>query len=175
MFQADQVTQPLHSQPGKEKVPEFSCSIQRSGVINNVVVDVFPVRVGGNDKRIFALGKPHCQLIAHLVGLLCGDFSGLERLTNLIGDHIIFLSAPCGKFVLPLGQHKLFVCGQRAALVAADQLSPVRFVRILRIVRAAYQAGRNRLALVLVQRDQTCCSQSDHLPAKRKCRTVAAF
>ena len=135
---------------------------------------MFPVRVGGNDKRILALGESHCQFVAYFVGFLCGDFSGLERLTNLIGDHIIFLSAPCGKFVLPLGQHKFFVCGQWATLVAADQLSPVRFVRILRIVRAAFQAGRNRLALVLVQRNQTCCSQFYHLPAKRKCRTMAA-
>ena len=139
-----------------------------------MIVDVFPVRVGGNDKCIFALGKAHCQFVAHLVGLLCGDFSGLERLPYLISDHIIFLSAPCGKFVLPLGQHKFLVCGQRAALIAVDQLSPVRFVRILRIVRAAFQAGRNRLALVFVQRDQTCCSQFYHLPAKRKCRTMAA-
>ena len=115
-----------------------------------MVVDVFPVRVGGNDKRIFALGEAHCQFVAHLVGFLGGDLTGLERLPNLIGDHIIFLSASCGKFVLPLGQHKFFVCGQWAALVAADQLSPVRFARILRIVRAAFQAGRNRLAFVLV-------------------------
>ena len=135
---------------------------------------MFPIRVSGNDKCIFALGEAHCQLIAHLVGLLCGDLTGAKRLPNLIGDHIIFLSASCGKFVLPLGQHKFFVCGQWAALVVADQLSPVRFVRILRIVRAAFQAGRNRLALVFVQRDQTCCSQFYHLPAKRKCRTMAA-
>ena len=108
---------------------------------------MFPIRVSGNDKRIFALGKAHRQFVAHLVGFLGSDFTGAERLPDLIGDHIIFLSAPGGKFVLPLGQHKFFVCGQWAALVAADQLSPVRFVRILRIVRAAFQAGRNRLSL----------------------------
>ena len=139
-----------------------------------MVVDVFPVRVSCNNKRILALGESHRQFIAHLVGFLGGDLSGFERLSNLIGDHIIVLSAPSGKFILPLGQHKFFVCGQRAALVAADQLSPVRFVRILRIVRAAFQAGRNRLTLVFVQRNQTCCSQFYHLPAKRKCRTMAA-
>ena len=96
-----------------------------------MVVDVFPIRVSGNDKRIFALGEPHRQFVAHLVGFLGGDLSGAERLPYLIGDYIIFLSAPSGKFVLPLGQHKFFVCGQRAALIAADQLFPVRFVRIL--------------------------------------------
>jgi hypothetical protein len=108
-----------------------------------MIMNVFPVRVCGNDKRILAFGETHCQFVAHLVGFLGGDLSGLERLTNLIGDHIIFLSAPSDKFVLPLGKHKFFVCGQGAALIAADQLSLVRFVRILRIVRAAFQAGRN--------------------------------
>ena len=78
------------------------------------------------------------------------------------------------QLILAFGEHKFFVCGQGAALIAADQLSLVRFVKILRIVRAAFQAGRNRLALVFVQRDQTCCSQFYHLPAKRKCRTMAA-
>ena len=139
-----------------------------------MIMNMRLINMGRNNKSMFPLGKAHRQFVAHLVGLLCGDLSGLERLTNLIGDHIIFLSAPCGKFVLPLGQHKFFVCGQWATLVAADQLSPVRFVRILRIVRAAFQAGRNGFSLVFVQRDQTCCSQFYHLPAKRKCRTMAA-
>ena len=122
-----------------------------------MIVDVFPVCVGGNDKSVFALGKPHGKFIAHLVGFLGGNLTGFERLSNLIGDHIIFLYAPSDKFILPLGKHKFFVCGQGAALIAADQFSLVRFVRILRVVRAAFQAGRNRLALVFVQRNQTCC------------------
>ena len=66
---------------------------------------MFLVRVGGNDKRIFALGEAHGQFIAHLVGFLGGNLAGLERLPNLIGDHIIFLPASCDKFVLSLGQH----------------------------------------------------------------------
>ena len=114
-----------------------------------MIVNVFPVRVSGNDKRILTLGKPHGKLITDLVGFLGSDLSGLERLPNLIGNHVTFLSAPSDKFILPFGQHKFFVCGQGTAFVTADQLSLVRFVRILGIVRAAFQAGRNRLALVL--------------------------
>lgn len=127
-------------------------------------MNVFPVRVGCNDKRILAFGETHCQLITHLVGFLGSDLSGLERLPNLIGDHVTFLSAPSDKFILPFGQHKFFVCGQWAALIAADQLSLIRFVRILRIVRAAFQAGRNRLAFVFVQRDQPCCGHPKSPP-----------
>ena len=129
-----------------------------------MVVDVFPVRVGGNDKRIFALGKPHCQLIAHLVGFLCGDFTGLKRLPYLIGDHIIFLSAPGGKFVLPFGQHKFFIHRQRTTFVAANQFAMLSLIGILYIVCTAFQTGRNRLAFVFVQRDQPCCGHPKSPP-----------
>ena len=139
-----------------------------------MVMDVVTVRVRCHHKGVFAFGETHCQFVAHLVSLLCGDLSGFEGLSNLIGNHVIFLSAPSHQFILAFGEHKFFICGQGAALIAADQLSFVRFVRILRIVRAAFQAGRNRLAFVFVQRNQTCCSQFYHLPAKRKCRTMAA-
>ena len=70
-----------------------------------MIMNVFPVCVGGNNKRILALGKPHGKFIAHLVGFFGGDLTGLERLPNLIGDHITFLPTSSGKFILPLGQH----------------------------------------------------------------------
>ena len=38
-----------------------------------MVMDVVTVCVGGNDKSVFALGKPHGKFIAHLVGFLGGD------------------------------------------------------------------------------------------------------
>ena len=129
-----------------------------------MIVNVFPVSMRCDNKRILAFCKPHGQFIAHLISFLGGDLTGLEGLSNLISNHIIFLSAPSHQLILAFGEHKFFVCGQWAALIAADQLSLVRFVRILRIVRAAFQAGRNRLALVFVQCNQTCCSHAHHLP-----------
>ena len=133
-----------------------------------MTVDVLPVRVRCHHKGVLALGKAHCQFVAYLVSLLCGDLTRTKGLPYLISNYIAFLSASGGKVVLPLGQHKFFVCGQGAALIAADQLSLVRFVRILCIVRAAFQAGRNRLALVLVQRNQPCCRQCHHPPYKKE-------
>ena len=127
--------------------------VQRSGVVDNVIVDVFPVCVGGNDKSVFALGKPHGKFIAHLVGFLGGDLSGLERLTNLIGDHIAFLPAPGDKFVLAFGEHKFFIHGQGTAFVTADQFALLCLVRVLGVICSAFQAGRNRLAFVFVQRN----------------------
>lgn len=57
VFQANQVTQPLHRKGGKPEIFEFPGSVQGSGIINNVVVDVRPVGVGSNDKSVLALQK----------------------------------------------------------------------------------------------------------------------
>ena len=127
-------------------------------------MNVFPVCVGGNNKRILALGKPHGKFIAHLVGFFGGDLTGLERLPNLIGDHITFLPTSSGKFILPLGQHKFFVHRQRAALVAADKFTLFGFLRVLCIVCAAFQTGRHGFSLIFVQRNQACCGHAHHLP-----------
>ena len=130
-----------------------------------MIVNVFPVRVGGNDKRILAFGETHCQLIAHLVSFLCGDLSGLERLTNLIGDHIIFLSAPSHQFILAFGEHKFFIHGQGTAFVTADQFALLCLVRVLGVIRAAFQTGRNGFSLVFVQCNQSgCCHRHSPLP-----------
>lgn len=115
-----------------------------------MIVNVFPVRVSGNDKRILTLGKPHGKLITDLVGFLGSDLSGLEGLPNLIGNHIAFLPATGGKFVLAFGEHKFFIHGQGTAFVTADQFALLCLVRVLGVICSAFQAGRNRLALVLV-------------------------
>ena len=122
-----------------------------------MVVDVLPVSVRCHYKGVLALGKAHRQFVAHLVSLLCGDFPRTEGLPNLICNHVIFLSAPCNKFVLPLGKHKFFIYSQGAAFITAYKLPLLRFIRVLCIVRAAFQASRNRLSLVFMQRNQPCC------------------
>ena len=129
-----------------------------------MVMDVVTVCVGGNDKSVFALGKPHGKFIAHLVGFLGGDLTGFERLSNLIGDDVAFLSAPGSKFLLPLGKHKFFIDCQRATLVAAYQFTLFGLIWILHIVCAAFQTSRNRLALVFVQRDQPCRGHPESPP-----------
>ena len=114
-------------------------------------MNVFPVGMGRNDKGILALGKPHGKLITDLIGFLGGDLSGLERLTNLIGDHIAFLPAPGHQFILAFGEHKFFIHGQGTAFVTADQFALLCLVRVLGVIRAAFQAGRNGFPLVFVQ------------------------
>ena len=129
-----------------------------------MVMDVVTVCVGGNDKSVFALGKPHGKFIAHLVGFLGGDLTGFERLSNLVGDDVTFLSAPGSKFILPLGKHKFFIDCQRTALVATHQFTLLGLIGVLHIVCAAFQTSRNRLALVFVQRDQPCRGHPESPP-----------
>ena len=120
MLQTNQVAQPLHRKGRKPEIFEFPGSIQGSGIINNVVVDVRPVGVGSNDKSVFALQKTLGKLVADAVGFLRRNLTRLERLPHLIGDHITVLAAPGGLLVQPFREQKFFVHSQRAALVAAD-------------------------------------------------------
>ena len=131
-----------------------------------MVVDVLPIRVCCHYKGVLALGKAHSQFVAHLVSLLCADLTGSEGLPYLISNYIAFLPASVHKVVLPLGKHKLFICRQGAAGIAADILSLLGLVWVFDIVRAIFQAGRNGHAFVFVQRNQPCCCQCHHLLQK---------
>ena len=46
------------------------------------------VCVSGNEKGILTLRPAHRRFIADTVGLLRGDLAGLERLPDLIAEHI---------------------------------------------------------------------------------------
>ena len=174
MLQTNQVAQPLHRKGGKPEIFEFPSSIQGGRIINNVVVDVRPVSVGSNDKSVLALQKTLGKLVADAVGFLRRNFPRLEGLPHLIGNHITFLAAPGGLLVQPFRQQKFFVHGQRAALVAADQLALFGLVRVLDIAGMVVQTSPDGLAFVLPHRNQPCCCQCHHPLQKRKCRTLAA-
>ena len=167
MLQTDQVAQPLHRKGGKPEIFEFPGSIQGGGIINNVVVDVRPVSMGGNDKSVFALQKPLGKLVTDAVGFLRRNLPRLERLPHLISDNITFLAAPGGLLVQPFRQQKFLVYGQRAALVAADQFALLGLVRVLDIAGMVVQTSPDGLAFVLPHGDQPCCCQCHH-PLKKK-------
>ena len=47
--------------------------IQGSGVIKDMIMDVCPVGMGGDDKCVFAFQKTLCKLICHTI-VSWGDF-----------------------------------------------------------------------------------------------------
>ena len=120
-------------------------------------MNMLSVGVSGHDESVPALGEAHRQFIAHFVGFFRRDLPRLKGLPYLVGDDIALLAAPCGLLVLPLGQKELLVHRQRAAPIAADQC-----LRVLGVISAAFQAGRNAFAFVLMQRDESCGCQFSH-------------
>ena len=51
-------------------------------------MNVALVDVGTNEKLVLALCPAHGRFISHTVCLLGGDLTGLERLADLIAEHI---------------------------------------------------------------------------------------
>ena len=168
MLQTNQVAQSLHCQPREEKIPKFPGAIQSGRVIDNMIVDMLPVGMGGDDKSVFAFQKSGGQFVANLICFRCCDFTGPEGLPYLIGNHIAFLAAPGGLLVQLLCEHKLLIHGKRAALIAADKFAPFSLVGILRIAGAVFQAGGNRFSFVLMQCNQTSSGQSRSPPSTKK-------
>ena len=78
IFEANAVREPPHRTARADEVPEFPGTVQRDRVVINVIVDVCLVRVGGNEKGVFALCPAHRRFIADAVGLLRRDLPGLE-------------------------------------------------------------------------------------------------
>ena len=102
IFKANAVREPPHRTARADEVPELPGAVQRGRIVINVIVDVCLVRVGGNEKGILALCPAHRRFIADTVGLLWCDLPGLERLADLIAQHIRVpsLLPACGGFVL---------------------------------------------------------------------------
>ena len=88
IFQTHPIREPPHSAGRADEIPELPGVIQRSGIVVNMVMDVLAVCVGSNEKGILALRPAHRRFIANTVGIFWGNLSGLERLPDLIAEHI---------------------------------------------------------------------------------------
>lgn len=53
-----------------------------------MIVNMRSVDMCRHDKGMVAFGEPHCGFITNPVRFLGSDFSGLERLPDLIGDDV---------------------------------------------------------------------------------------
>ena len=144
---------------GAEEVAEFALMVQRDGIPNDVIMNVRLVGMGADDEGIPALQKAAGQLVADPVSLLRRDLSRLEGLPDLVGDHVAFLLSSGKDTVLPLRQQELALHGLHIALIRGNQLALLRLARIHRVGRPVMQALRQRLAFVLVHRDNSCCCE----------------
>ena len=148
MLQADHIAQSLNGKTGEEEVIELPGGVQGGGVIDNVVMNVSLVDVSRHNEGVFALRPSHGGFIAHLIGFLRCDLTGLEGLADLIGDHIVALLSAGDVLILPLGQQKFLVSGFGVAFVGADELTVIRLFCVLGVVRAVGKTLSDGLAFV---------------------------
>ena len=131
---------------------------------HDVRMDVVFVYMSTDKKCVFSFQKPFGQLIPDPVGFLRRDLTRLERLADLIGDHIAVLFASSDGFILPLGKKKLRIGGVRITLVCGDQFVFFGFVGVHCVVGALGQALRDGLALVLMHGNDAGCGDIDSPP-----------
>ena len=125
-----------------------------------------PVRMGCYDKSMTSLCKTHCQFIADLIRFLRRNFSRLERLSDLIGDHILLLLSPGDMKILAFCKKKFFICSTWITLVGTDIFSVFCFSSVLSILQSVCETLRYRLSFVDMQRNQTGhCHSCVRLPS----------
>ena len=130
-------------------------------------VDVLFINVSADDKCMFAFCQRHGEFIANLVRQFRCNLPWLERLPQVVGDHIIVLPFPAGNGgILPLGKEKLLVSDRRIALIGCDQIAAIGFLWILHIVCYPAQGFGHGPALATMQRHQSCCRYLQNLPSK---------
>lgn len=96
------------------------------------------VCVGRDDEGMTALRPAHCQLIAYPVCFFRGDLSGIERLADLIAQHILALLLFPARHGLVAGlcQKELGGHRGRVALIRRYVFSVFRLFGIFSIVQA---------------------------------------
>jgi hypothetical protein len=104
VFKANPVRKPPNGPRRTDKIPKLPCAIKGRGVVINMIVDVMPVNVRGNEKGVFAFRPAHCRFIAYPIGFLRRDFAAKKRLPDLIAEdvRILFLLSARDGFVPPL-------------------------------------------------------------------------
>ena len=111
--------------------------------------------MGCYDKSMTSLCKTHCQFIADLICFLWGDFSRFERLSDLIGDHILLLLSPGDMKILSFCKKEFFICSPGIALIGTDIFSVFGFSSVLSILQTVCETLRYRLSFVDMQWNQT--------------------
>ena len=141
IFQTHTVREPPHRPGRADEIPELVGAIQRSGVVVDVVMNVLAVCVSGNEKGVLALCPAHRRFVAYPVCLFWGNLARLERLADLIAQHIGIppLLPARGGLVLSFGEQKLRIGCHVVTLVGGNQFAALRLVRVLPIVKPILQ------------------------------------
>ena len=175
IFQTYPVREPPQSPHRPPEVPEFPGVVQRDRIVINVVMDMFFIRMGGNEKGVFALCPAHGCFIAYPVGLLRGNLPGGKGLADLIAEHIRLplLLPTCDRFILCPGEQELGIGGLVVALIGRNELAVLGFIRVFPIVQTILQRAGDGFPLAdMVGNESGGCRNCTSLPADKKRRLV---
>ena len=113
-------------------------------------VNMLLVRVGRDDEGVAALRPAHSQLIADTVRFFRGDLSGIERLADLITQHIfaLLLLPTRHGLVAGLCQKELGGHRGRVALISGYVFPAFCLFRVFPIVQTVTDGLGYALALV---------------------------
>ena len=123
MLCTDLIAQLANRESGSVKVPILPLPVERSGVPDNVIVNMRFINMSTDNKSKAILQKPLCKFISDSICLFRCDFSRPERLPHLVGDNIILWCAAIEDSVLALGQEKLIGNRFWVALKRRNQLT----------------------------------------------------
>ena len=119
----------------KKEVLELPVARKRSGIENDVVMDMGFVRMSGDSKRVLSLREAHSQFVPQPVGILRCDLSRLKGLPDLIRDDISLVFLARDLLVLPFGKQELRRRRLRLTGIGSDKFLD----RILRIIQPLRQ------------------------------------
>ena len=86
------------------EVAEFFLAVQRGRIYDDVVMDMVFIHMGADNKSMVSLRQFQCKFPPNLVRFFRRDLTGLERLPEMVGNHIIRALVTSGQVrILPLG------------------------------------------------------------------------
>lgn len=122
-----------------------------------MIMNMVFIHMGTHHKGMIALCQLQRKLPPDLIRFFRRDFAGLEGLPEVVGDHIIRAPVPSGQVqILPLGKKELRIRDPGITLIAINEFSKIRFLRILHIVNNVRNSRRHIPAFSYMQRHQPC-------------------
>ena len=83
------------------EISEFLFAIKRDCVPIDVIVYMGFIGMSANKESVFSFEKARSKIIADLICFLRCNFTGFERLANLVNKHIVLFLFACKMLILP--------------------------------------------------------------------------
>ena len=114
--------------------------------------------MGSYDKSVISLSPPHCCFISDSVSFFGSNLPRHEGLPDLICDHVTAIFSSGILNIIPLGYGELLLHKFGITFIAADQLTVIRLIRVLGIIKSVLDTLKCTFSLPLMHRDQFGCS-----------------